>query len=119
MANQISFVEILAPGSRGLGAFYHDAFGWDVYEPAGSMEYRVMNPNGDNGVMAAIGDPFVDGEAWLCFYVMVDDIDAAVERAVAAGGSVKVPKYATDTGFTLAYVCDPAGHVIGLQQPGA
>ena len=55
----------------------------------------------------------------MCFYVMVDDIDAAVERAVAAGGSVKVPKYATDTGFTLAYVCDPAGHVIGLQQPGA
>ena len=50
---------------------------------------------------------------------MVDDIDAAIERAVAAGGAVKMPKYATDTGFTLAYVADPAGHVISLQQPGA
>lgn len=113
--NAITFVEILSPNSKDLAGFYSNVFGWDVYPPQGSMEYRVMNPKAENGVMGAIGDPYT-GENWVAFYVGVEDIEATIEKVVANGGSVKVPKFTTDTGFTQAMVQDSQGHVIGLQQ---
>ena len=74
-----------------------------------------MNPKAENGVTGAIGDPYA-GESWVTFYVGVKDIDAVIEKVIANGGSVKVPKFTTDTGFTLAIVRDSQEHVIGLQQ---
>lgn len=114
MANAITFVEILTPNSAELADFYRSVFDWDVYPPMGSMEYRVMNPKAENGVMGAIGDPYT-GERWVAFYVGVEDIDATIEKVVQNGGSVRVPKFTTDTGFTQAMVQDTQGHVIGLQ----
>lgn len=115
MANAITFVELLSPNSRDLAAFYANVFGWDVYPPQGSMEYRVMNPKAENGVMAAIGDPYA-GENWTAFYVGVADIEETIGKVIENGGSVKVPKFTTDTGFTQAIVQDSQGHIIGLQQ---
>ena len=115
MANPITFVEILSPNSKELSDFYANVFGWEVYPPQGAMEYRVMNPKAENGVTGAIGDPYA-GENWVTFYVGVKDIDAVIEKVIANGGSVKVPKFTTDTGFTLAIVRDSQEHVIGLQQ---
>ena len=93
-------------GDRGRLRFSRDAadfFGPDgVVGPAASRRLRGLVLH---DILASVKLP--------------GDLPGAVERAVAAGGSVKMPKYATDTDFTLAYVCDPAGHVIGLQQPGA
>ena len=114
MANPITFVEILSHNSKELADFYSNVFGWEIYPPQGSMEYRVMNPKAENGVTGAVGDPYA-GEDWVTFYVGVSDIDAVIEKVVANGGSVRVPKFTTDTGFTLAIVKDSQGHIIGLQ----
>lgn len=52
----------------------------------------------------------------LLLYVSVDSIEAMIEKVLNNGGSVKVPKFTTDTGFTQAIVADSQGHVIGLQE---
>lgn len=115
MKNAITFIEILSKDSKKLVDFYQNVFGWEIYPPQGSMEYRLMNPKADNGIMGAIGDPYA-GEDWTCFYVAVDNIDETIEKVKSNGGLVKVPKFTTDTGFTQAIVADAHGHVIGLQQ---
>lgn len=116
MKNKISSVEIITPNSKELAEFYGTVFGWDIYPPAGSMEYRVMNPNGDNHVMGMVGDPFINNESWVTFYITVDDIDDMLKKVVACGGKVKVPKFTTDTNITLAYFEDAKGHVVGLTE---
>lgn len=66
MANAITFIEILSQNAKDLGSFYQDVFGWKIYPPQGAMDYRIMDPETDNGVMAAIGAPYA-GENWLAF----------------------------------------------------
>ena len=46
------------------------------------------------------------------------NVNGALDTTTPIGVGIRKAN-TTDTGFTLAYVCDPAGHVIGLQQPGA
>jgi predicted enzyme related to lactoylglutathione lyase len=46
----------------------------------------------------------------------VDGNDAAVAKAVAAGGTVVVPKRAVPGSGWLTYLADPAGIVFGIMQ---
>jgi predicted enzyme related to lactoylglutathione lyase len=46
----------------------------------------------------------------------VDDLDAAVARAVASGGAVVMPPAAIPGAGTLAFVTDPGGNVLGLMR---
>ena len=39
-----------------------------------------------------------------------------MKKVVQNGGKVKVPKFTTDTGFTLAYIEDRNGNIIGLTE---
>ncbi|MEY4482878.1 MAG: hypothetical protein RL693_330, partial [Verrucomicrobiota bacterium] len=50
------------------------------------------------------------------FYILVDDIDAAIARAEAAGGKLHMEVTSVD-GYTFAMVEDPEGNPIGLIKP--
>ena len=47
----------------------------------------------------------------MALYVYVDDVDAAVERAVARAATVLVPPTDQFWGDRTAWVLDPQGHV--------
>lgn len=50
-------------------------------------------------------------------YLRVDDLDAAIARAMQAGLAVISPAADRDWGDRVAYFADPDGHVIALATP--
>ena len=89
-------------------AFYSTLFGWEV-TPRGPGYALVTTGGGLRGAL-------VEGDApGVTFGVGVPDLAAAVEQAVALGGTVVMPP--TDNGWVRkAQVTDPAGNAINLIQ---
>jgi predicted enzyme related to lactoylglutathione lyase len=105
-------------------AFYTALFGWRYEALAGydADRYWEIVPGESAGVNGAlVHDPArpaaAAGRSTLV-YVHVDDLDAAVERAVAAGGTlVQGRKKITETAGSFALVADPEGNELGLWVP--
>lgn len=55
--------------------------------------------------------PQPDGSSPVILYVYVEDVDATVERAVAAGATVLLPVQDQFWGDRTARILDPSGHV--------
>jgi len=97
-------------------AFYGGLFGWTFETSSrGGREY-VLARSGDVYVAGMVAvDPPTDGSdlsRWVP-YVSVENVDEAVSRAVADGGSVAVTPRDVSLGRVAAIV-DPEGAVIGL-----
>ena len=56
----------------------------------------------------------VNGRASTIFQLGVDDVDAAVGRAVTAGATVRTPPQDADWGDRVATIVDPFGHIWAL-----
>ena len=111
---------ILADVDR-ASAFYAGLFGWDLVEMMPpEVPGSYLTARRDGGDIAAIGTPSpgeAPSAAWRT-YVWVDDAEAAVERAVAAGGQVLQPATVVggDAGKS-AWLADPQGAEFGVFQP--
>jgi len=55
--------------------------------------------------------PLPDGSSPVVLYIYVADVDAAIERAVAAGARILVPVTNQFWGDRTARIVDPMGHV--------
>lgn len=93
-------------------AFYARLFGWQI-APSGDvagLDYRIVSTAGGEGVgglMPVMAEgPSTPG--WL-FYVGVDDVDAAVAPAQAAGGTLHMPAVDMPGVGRMALLADPDG----------
>jgi predicted enzyme related to lactoylglutathione lyase len=58
----------------------------------------------------------IGGDTWAVFYVQVDDVRAALDRAVELGASVAMP--VIDNGqIQFAHLVDPLGNRFGIWRP--
>jgi PhnB protein len=55
--------------------------------------------------------PASDGSSPVVIYVYVDDADAVIDRAVAAGARILIPAADQFWGDRVGRIIDPAGHV--------
>ena len=55
--------------------------------------------------------PTLDGSSPVVIFVYVEDVDNAVERAVAGGAKVLVPVENQFWGDRIGWIMDPSGHV--------
>jgi predicted enzyme related to lactoylglutathione lyase len=100
--------------------FYESVFGWEAQVPPAGEEPHYVMFQLDGADVAGLGSPPPDGTgpAWTT-YVWVDDVDEAVARATAAGGSAVREPFDSLDGGRMAIVADPAGATVALWQPGA
>lgn len=108
---RVSWFEVVGRDGDALRAFYGELFGWKLVPHEGS-DYHVT-PDGWDGVPGGVGT-VPQGQGWATFYVKVDDVEAAVARAVGRGGRVLMPRTDLPHGTTIAVVADPEGHPVGL-----
>ncbi len=103
--------------------FYETAFGY-------SLRSRRPGPHGS--AIAFLGIPGTPGEIQLCQYpdgedvvvperlmhlaYRVDDLDAVLAAAVAAGAAVDAEPYVLPSGSRVAFIRDPQGYAIELIQ---
>ncbi len=113
---------------RGAGKaieFYRKAFGAEVLDrmdgPDGKSVMHAVLKIGDSRIF--IGDEFPGmggrapetlGGTTSTFYLYVKDVDAAVKKAVAAGGTLKNPVENAFWGDRFGTVADPFGYIWDL-----
>lgn len=114
MTNAVMHWQMLSVNPEQAATFYGDLFGWKV-SAANGLGYREIITGGgvDGGIWPA---PPGAPEA-VQIYVAVDDIDAALEKAVELGGSVIMPKQVLPDGDAMALALDPLGRSFGLMTP--
>ena len=106
--------------------FYKAAFGaTEIFRLAdartGAVGHAELMVNGSHIMLAdenpAWGNksPLSLGGTAVSFSLMVENADAAAERARAAGATVEMPPTDMFYGFRSASICDPFGHKWMLQ----
>lgn len=110
---KICYVEMPALDVNISSSFYKEAFGWNIRTRGdGNIAF-------DDGV-GQVSGTWVLGRGpsinpGLLIYIMVDDINAAVETVVAKGGTIVQP-VGMDAPELTARFSDPAGNILGLYQ---
>lgn len=109
--NQVDYFEIGSPDPEGTKAFYGGLFGWNVGEPSPVGYQMVESDKGGLWDTSSMG-----GGNWAIFYVHVEDVPAAIERATALGATVAVPL--VDNGrIEFAHLLDPLGNRFAIWKP--
>jgi len=87
MSNDVNYFEIGSPNTQAARAFYGGLFGWTFGEPSMPARYSMIeNDKGGLWDTSAMG-----GTSWAIFYVQVDNVQAALDRAQELGATVAVP----------------------------
>lgn len=110
---KICYLEIPTSDIAASVAFYQTVFGWKVRR-------RGDGATAFDDSVGAVSGSWVRGRPvsptpGLLLYVMVDDIRAAIETVVAAGGRIVQP-LGGDAPELTARFADPDGNVLGLYQ---
>jgi predicted enzyme related to lactoylglutathione lyase/quinol monooxygenase YgiN len=110
--------EVIANDQSRLERFYKEVFGWTYQIGTGGFAY-VKFPAMSLSLLGGIGQAnpgepgFSPGHS---FYLQVDDVAAALQRALSAGGTALMPPTSID-GYRFAMVRDPEGNSLGLIEP--
>lgn len=127
MPDRIVHVCLNVPGAAAAVEWYTTNFDleeveswrWSWERDGGHVENRYVAD--EAGMMIQLRDAegqtsFERGEAWDHLGVLVDDVEAAVDR-IDHHGVVLEPQYNPSSGADIAFVEDPYGHVLELLRP--
>ena len=112
---KICYVEIPANDARRSADFYSKVFGWNV-RVRGDGHLAFDDTVGEVSGSFVVGRP--PALPGLLVYVMVDSVEATLERVLAMDGTVVQP-IGVDAPEITARILDPGGNVIGLYQEPA
>ena len=97
--------------------FYEDVFKWQIVKWDGPMDYWMI-------MTGTEGEPGIDGglakrqqpDEHTKNTIGVESVDAYVEKVLAGGGTVVIPKHAIPGIGYAAYCADTEGNVFGLME---
>jgi predicted enzyme related to lactoylglutathione lyase len=112
MADPVVHFEVSGKDPAALTAFYSDLFGWKTNVMEG-MGYTIVEKE-EGGIGGGIGQAQDGAAGHVTFYVAVDDPQAALDKAVALGGTVVMPVDTIPNMVTLALFKDPEGNMVGI-----
>ena len=103
--------------------FYTQLFGWEANDnpmPGGGGPYTMFRQNGGDvgGMYQMDGDQMGGMPSHWQYYVWVDDVAAAADKAAALGGKVMVPPMDMPGIGTMAVLQDPGGAIVAVYHGG-
>jgi uncharacterized protein len=110
MGNPVIHFEVVGADGAALQGFYRDLFGWKI-STDNPMNYGIVD-NGGEGINGGVGQS--PNGPHVTWYVQVDDIDKALEKAESLGGKTVMPKENVSDMVTLGLFKDPEGNLVGL-----
>ena len=112
MGSPIVHFEIRSTDPDATREFYGELFGWS-YPPGGFPGYTYVESGVPAGTIPGGISPTQGGDPMVTVFAGVADVPAALDRAVALGGTIVQP--ATQApGVTFGLFADPQGHVVGV-----
>jgi uncharacterized protein len=115
--NRFTHFELVTDDFEKTAAFYRNVFGWQIQKWEGPVDYWMVSSGdestpGINGGLMKAGGPF----SGTVNTVEVADIDDAIAKVKANGGTMIFEKDVIPGVGYLAYFRDNAGVVVGLHQ---
>lgn len=112
MSHPVVFFEIAGKDGKRLQAFYTSVFGWaiDTQRVPGYGYIHTGVPGAIEGGIREETDVPPD----KVLYIGVPDLQAALDKVIAAGGATLLPPIEVPDGVTFALFKDPEGNVMGL-----
>ena len=121
MGNPVVWFEVMGKDGAKLRSFYGDLFGWS-YDDVEGMDYgMVQGANGGEmpSIPGGIGTAPQGAPNYQTFYVGVDDVQGALDKAESLGGGKAVGPMELPMGVTIGIFTDPEGNMIGVFKPPA
>jgi predicted enzyme related to lactoylglutathione lyase len=124
MGQPVVHFEIIGTDPAKLRGYYGDLFGWE-FDTSGPVSEAVSEP-GNYGFVDrdttsdGVGIPGGVGggrrySGHVIFYVGVPDVEAALRKAEALGGTRRMgPERAPGTALVVGHFTDPEGNLIGV-----
>jgi predicted enzyme related to lactoylglutathione lyase len=112
MPHPVVHFEIGCEDSASTQDFYQKLFDWKI-DAMGPAAMIAAEAGGITGHITALGH---EPHHYTIFYVGVDDVAAALQKANSLGAKTLVPPMDIPTG-TFAWMQDPAGNTVGLWKP--
>lgn len=109
MTNKICYFEIGCRDRAKTAHFYSKLFEWKM-QPDPKMT-RIQTGDAVNGHINSLGH---EPHHYAIFYVMVDDVAAALTRALSLGGKKLVGPVPLPGGSSFGWFSDPEGNTIGV-----
>ncbi|MBI5305388.1 MAG: VOC family protein [Chloroflexi bacterium] len=114
--------EIHADNPARAIAFYSNVFGWQFNKWEGPVDYWLVVTGPDNvpgingGLLQRQGA--IDGQAVIAYVCTIDvpSLDAYIEKIVANGGIIVLPKQTIPGVGWNAYAKDTEGNILGIHQ---
>jgi hypothetical protein len=113
MGRPVVHFEIGCRDQARTGDFYSKLFGWQITTAGPASNIQTGSSEGIPGHITSLGH---EPEHYTTFYVDVEDVQAALDKAVDLGGKKLVGPIKIPTG-TFAWFSDPDGNMIGLLKP--
>ena len=123
MGQPVVHFEVIGKDGEKLRQYYSELFGWEFGDTVGPTNYAVTQREGNTapdgtGIGGGIGTGPEGYDGHVTFYVSVDDVAGALEKAEKLGGTRMMgPEKMTEVNIEIALFTDPEGHVIGLVKP--
>jgi uncharacterized protein len=114
---EIRYVQIPAVDVETSARFYETVFGWRVR--TNSQGERAFDDTSGHVSGAWVPGRPPSREPGVLVWVMVDRVEATLEKVTAAGGEVASPATPQREGEAIATFRDPAGNVLGVFHQGA
>jgi uncharacterized glyoxalase superfamily protein PhnB len=115
---------LICNGAAEAIAFYEQAFGAEemmrIPGPSGKLMHAAVMINGamvmlvDENIEMGMRGPASLGGSPVSLHLNVEDVDAAVDRAVKAGAALTMPVADQFWGDRFGMIRDPFGHVWSL-----
>jgi len=118
----VSWNQLIASSAN--AAFYAKLFGWQPTPfapekmPAGNQPFTLFktDPDMEGGVAGMVQKQSADTPSQWIPYVVVEDVDAALAKAVALGGKIRTPVKSIGELGRIAIIYDPEGAVVGFHE---
>lgn len=110
--NAVGWVELATRDVARAEAFHHAVLGWTFadHHAAPPAVYRVVQAGGEGVAgLLRMGAEWGAIPSHWSLYLQVDDVDAMAARAVALGGTVRIPAFDAPGVGRIARIDDPTG----------
>ena len=114
MGRPVAYFDIAANDPVKSRKFYADLFEWDI-SVVEEMNYGLVE-TGPEGISGGIGQSDDSNPTGIVIYAVVDDVQAALDKAESLGGKTLTPPYEIPGYGSMAVFQDLEGNRVGLWQ---
>jgi predicted enzyme related to lactoylglutathione lyase len=114
MTNKVCHFEIGVRDKARARDFYSRLFAWKIENTLHAEMIRTGDTVSEETISGHINSLGHEPHNYTIFYVMVDDVAAAIEKAVSLGGKKIVGPVPLPNNTEFGWIADPEGNTIGV-----